>query len=303
MIVQCEQCRTKFRLDDGKVSARGVKVRCAKCRHVFTVRKEETSLQSAVMPESPAAVTEMPAVDDVWAPAPETADATVRMTSAAAPDTVVQDDLPESGLVSDSGTFQPDSAAFAADESGAAGGGADFGEINFGTESAIPSSAEGVAASEPGRTDAAAGGVVFADLSFTAESAAVPATGTDFAEMTMAMPDQKQEMDISAAPATAPPMVEDNFNFGKIDFGKEIPAPPGAEQPVAVAETPAPEAALPSAALSLTYPLRRLHRRKSRKSHRFPSCHGAAGVRSCQSWWPSSVCWFSAQPDLCCIAI
>jgi len=41
MIIQCEQCRTKFRLDDSKVKDNGVKVRCAKCRHIFTVRKEQ----------------------------------------------------------------------------------------------------------------------------------------------------------------------------------------------------------------------------------------------------------------------
>jgi predicted Zn finger-like uncharacterized protein len=40
MIIQCEQCRTKFRLDDSRVKDAGVKVRCAKCKHVFTVRKE-----------------------------------------------------------------------------------------------------------------------------------------------------------------------------------------------------------------------------------------------------------------------
>jgi predicted Zn finger-like uncharacterized protein len=41
MIIQCEQCRTKFKLDDSKVPAKGVKVRCAKCRHVFSVTKEQ----------------------------------------------------------------------------------------------------------------------------------------------------------------------------------------------------------------------------------------------------------------------
>ena len=40
MIIQCEQCRTKFRLDDSRVKDAGVKVRCAKCKHVFSVRKE-----------------------------------------------------------------------------------------------------------------------------------------------------------------------------------------------------------------------------------------------------------------------
>jgi predicted Zn finger-like uncharacterized protein len=41
MIIQCEQCRTKFRLDDSKIRENGVKVRCAKCRHVFTVKKQQ----------------------------------------------------------------------------------------------------------------------------------------------------------------------------------------------------------------------------------------------------------------------
>lgn len=45
MIIQCEQCRTKFKLDDSRVPDTGAKVRCAKCRNVFSVAKElpETS--------------------------------------------------------------------------------------------------------------------------------------------------------------------------------------------------------------------------------------------------------------------
>ena len=37
MIVQCDACSTKFRLDDSKVTAKGVKVRCTKCQNVFVV--------------------------------------------------------------------------------------------------------------------------------------------------------------------------------------------------------------------------------------------------------------------------
>ena len=40
MIGQCGQCKTKFRLDDAKIKDKGVKVRCSKCRHVFTVFRE-----------------------------------------------------------------------------------------------------------------------------------------------------------------------------------------------------------------------------------------------------------------------
>jgi len=37
MIVQCEACQTKFRLADEKVKPGGTKVRCSKCKEVFTV--------------------------------------------------------------------------------------------------------------------------------------------------------------------------------------------------------------------------------------------------------------------------
>lgn len=37
MIIECDQCNTKFRLDDSRVSPNGVKVRCTKCHNVFIV--------------------------------------------------------------------------------------------------------------------------------------------------------------------------------------------------------------------------------------------------------------------------
>ncbi len=39
MIIQCEKCHAKFRLDDSKIPDQGRKVRCSKCQHVFWVRK------------------------------------------------------------------------------------------------------------------------------------------------------------------------------------------------------------------------------------------------------------------------
>ncbi|MGB4599626.1 MAG: DUF3426 domain-containing protein [Trichlorobacter sp.] len=62
MIIQCEQCRTKFKLDDEKVTKRGARVRCAKCRHVFTVHKPDDETvppvpdETLVMPAAAAAV-------------------------------------------------------------------------------------------------------------------------------------------------------------------------------------------------------------------------------------------------------
>lgn len=37
MVVDCPNCSTKFKLDDSKITAKGVKVRCSKCKHIFNV--------------------------------------------------------------------------------------------------------------------------------------------------------------------------------------------------------------------------------------------------------------------------
>ena len=37
MIVTCASCLTKFNLDDSRISARGIKVRCSRCKHLFYV--------------------------------------------------------------------------------------------------------------------------------------------------------------------------------------------------------------------------------------------------------------------------
>ncbi|CAG0966411.1 hypothetical protein GEOBC_01022 [Geobacteraceae bacterium] len=40
MIIQCAQCKARFRLDDSKISDAGIKVRCSKCKHIFVVKRE-----------------------------------------------------------------------------------------------------------------------------------------------------------------------------------------------------------------------------------------------------------------------
>jgi predicted Zn finger-like uncharacterized protein len=39
MIVTCPQCQTRFRIPDDKVTPKGVKVRCTRCRHTFRVSR------------------------------------------------------------------------------------------------------------------------------------------------------------------------------------------------------------------------------------------------------------------------
>ncbi len=43
MIVKCEQCQTRFKIPDDKVTEKGVKVRCTKCQHTFRVKRDGTS--------------------------------------------------------------------------------------------------------------------------------------------------------------------------------------------------------------------------------------------------------------------
>ena len=83
MIIQCDQCSARFRLDDNKITESGVKVRCKRCQHIFLVRKElpqeepdldallglqpETSLSLAIPAQETAPSPEPPS------PAPEPA--------------------------------------------------------------------------------------------------------------------------------------------------------------------------------------------------------------------------------------
>ncbi len=60
MIVQCDQCNAKFRLDDAKIKEGGVKVRCSKCKNIFVVQQEAPaeeadfdSFLSGLTPSSP----------------------------------------------------------------------------------------------------------------------------------------------------------------------------------------------------------------------------------------------------------
>ncbi|WP_022663130.1 DUF3426 domain-containing protein [Paucidesulfovibrio longus] len=57
MIVACPSCETKYNLPDGKITAKGLKVKCAKCEHVFRVTppppEEETEILTDDMVQAP----------------------------------------------------------------------------------------------------------------------------------------------------------------------------------------------------------------------------------------------------------
>lgn len=75
MIITCASCLTKFNLDDSRISPKGVKVRCSRCKHVFyVVPPPETKEEVIEDFESFAKYHEelmTPGQKEVEAPAPE----------------------------------------------------------------------------------------------------------------------------------------------------------------------------------------------------------------------------------------
>lgn len=68
MIVICEACQTRFKIPDEKVTAKGVRVRCAKCGHTFrVVRPELAGAESEQTSKPSAAVAPLEAAADPFA--------------------------------------------------------------------------------------------------------------------------------------------------------------------------------------------------------------------------------------------
>lgn len=61
MIVECSNCHTKYNVDEKRIPPDGVKVKCHKCQHVISIKREE-SVPQPIEPEVPAPPTEEPEV-------------------------------------------------------------------------------------------------------------------------------------------------------------------------------------------------------------------------------------------------
>lgn len=165
MIIQCEKCLTKFRLDDSRVTERGVKVRCTKCKHVFTVRKEEPETE----PFESESVAVLPSpVEQSEAPPMQTEDQqfVAESVSDAPVDFGMFEDAPPRSEATDfssfeTSSFDPSSISFdsdelpasgsgqgASDESASTGGEVDFSNFDFGDSEAEPDSTPMSALSE-----------------------------------------------------------------------------------------------------------------------------------------------------------
>jgi len=51
MVVECSTCHAKYNVDDKKIPAAGVKVRCHKCQNVILIKKPEPVLEIITPPE------------------------------------------------------------------------------------------------------------------------------------------------------------------------------------------------------------------------------------------------------------
>ncbi|MBN2383382.1 zinc-ribbon domain-containing protein [bacterium] len=46
MIVRCPSCKTVCKIDDSRITLKGVKIRCPKCQYIFSVKKQEETEQA-----------------------------------------------------------------------------------------------------------------------------------------------------------------------------------------------------------------------------------------------------------------
>lgn len=220
MILQCDQCHTKFRLDDSKLKPGGVKVRCSKCRHVFLAGaevKQEESEFDAILSGLGAPVAAQGAAEEKAAPAPEPAgfgfEAALESAGAGLPKEAPAADEPEATQ----GTPTEEFAAFdfpseppaTSTEPAAAPEASDFSFGDF----ELPATP-----AEPEPASAGATGLDYGELSFDdapaqAQEPAAPSTGElDFGEFSFS-----EEPAPQPAPETAAPALD----FGEFEFSSE----------------------------------------------------------------------------------
>jgi len=151
MIIQCEQCRTKFNLDDSKVAEKSIKVRCARCRHVFSVAGTQNVPASPAPFEQNTPVFQIEDEHEVTAAsAPETAPAEVTSDNDLLNSFSFETDDEQSGQDAAPPAKDDSAFSFPSVESSAgqdqpepqnASDDLDFGSFDFGDESSEPAAA------------------------------------------------------------------------------------------------------------------------------------------------------------------
>lgn len=232
MILQCDQCHTKFRLDDSKLKPGGVKVRCSKCRHVFLAGaevKQEESEFDAILSGLGAPVAAQGAAEEKAAPAPEPAgfgfEAALESAGAGLPKeapAAEEPEVPQGTPTEEFAAFDfPSEAPATPAEPAAAAEVSDFsfGDFELPAPPAEPESA--------GATGLDYGEFSFDDAPAPTQEPAAPSSGElDFGEFSFS-----EEPAPQPAPETAAPALD----FGEFEFSSEPmvsepePAPKGQE--------------------------------------------------------------------------
>jgi predicted Zn finger-like uncharacterized protein len=204
MIIQCDQCNTKFKLDDAKVPDKGVKVRCARCKNIFLVQKEAPAeepdfdfLLSGLGAPSPGAGTDLPQEGGA-PPAP-----------AGGEEGGIFGELPETGM------GEASEQSVASDDQHA--GRDDFGEdfFSFKEETSAQEEKGPERGEFPFEEEAAAP----TDTGVTAESAKGETGEFDFGEYPVTEGESAAAQSVgSGTPAGAAAEAE-SFDFGAVDFG------------------------------------------------------------------------------------
>jgi predicted Zn finger-like uncharacterized protein len=138
MVISCPECSTKFRVSAEKIPARGARLRCARCRHIFFVKPEEEPAAG------PAAETPPPGADSAEpAPTPSGPDGAAPQSdfpaenSAAATDFTVAESSDESDDPFGDTDFGFDETPAASEETAAPE------EFGFAAASAAPNNSSG----------------------------------------------------------------------------------------------------------------------------------------------------------------
>ena len=245
MILQCDQCNTRFRLDDSKLKPGGVKVRCSKCRHVFLAGAEQKHEESEFDAILSGLGAQAPQQQEQAAPVKQGAAAAGFAGEPAARDEAAEfgfDQEPAKGQKGAEFAFEepaagPEGAEFAFEEEAAPGPAvsqpdfSDFADFDFPTESLTPPEKPAPAQEQMADFDAfdfepaAAPQAPAATLQQEAQ-AAPAAQGLDFGEFVFdeEPPAMKEE------PAPAP---DQALDFGDLSFEAE---------PAEKVEQPAPAA-------------------------------------------------------------
>ena len=224
MILQCDQCGTRFRLDDAKLKPGGVKVRCSKCRHVFLAGAEQKHEESEFDAILSGLGAQAPEQQQEAAPVKqEAAESGFAQELAAGPEATAFgfEEEPAAGPEAAAFGFEeepavgPEAAAFGFEEEPAAGPEATA--FGFEEEPAAGHQAPAPTAAEPDLSD-------FADFDFPVEpfvaqdkEASTPQEQTDFAAFDFEPEATRQ----NEAPAAA---VAQGLDYGEFAFDDEPPA-------------------------------------------------------------------------------